>query len=94
MISVFFLLYFANLKFKCSFINIVAASSFAAFLLHANPNISPWYLEKCQSWHDEFGMMSWGYITVFIIFLFTLSIIIDQLRLCIWRYLSSKIFRK
>ena len=93
MISVFFLLYFANLRFKSLFINIVAASSFAAFLLHANPNISPWYLERCKSWHDEFGILCWGYITVFIVFLFALSIIIDQIRLCIWRCLSSKMFK-
>ncbi len=94
LISVFFLLYFANLKFKSLFVNIVAASSFAAFLLHANPNISPWYLEKCKSWHEEFGILGWGYISLFVIFLFALSVMIDQLRLCVWRCLSSKIFKK
>lgn len=94
LISVFFLLYFANLKFKSLFVNIVAASSFAAFLLHANPNISPWYLEKCKSWHEEFGILGWGYISLFVIFLFALSVMIDQLRLCVWRCLSSKILKK
>lgn len=84
-------LYFNGLNIKySSFINFVAKSSFAVFLLHTNPNIGePIYQPLCKSIFE-----SYIGVECLVAFLLTLTgiyisaILLDIPRRYIWKWLS------
>lgn len=91
--SVAIFLYFTKIQIKSGFINMVAISSFAAFLFHGNHFFveevyRPWLKEWFAA--DTFTIFSIKAL-VFILVIFCLSIILDKIRIWIWKLISVKI---
>lgn len=91
--SVAIFLYFTKIHIKSGFINMVAISSFAAFLFHSNHFFveevyRPWLKEWFAA--DTFTIFSIKAL-VFILVIFCLSIILDKIRIWIWKLISVKI---
>ena len=88
------LLYFNGLKIKGKLVNWLAASSFAIFLLHTNPNLCEPYFKKCVLWlYDGYD----GITCLWLIFTFLLAvgmsaILIDQIRKKLWRVIVERFF--
>ena len=90
-ISIFSLLLFSKIRIQNSIINKVAASSFAVFLIHTNPNICEYYRELFINLHIELSTSSFWISTLFIlIVIFFISILVDQLRILAWKTISNK----
>lgn len=93
--SVSLLLAFQKLKFQNKLINRLAASCFAVFLLHTNPNLCiPYFIPMIKDIYAEYsGALFIFYITSTLILIFMISIFIDQIRITIYKYLQP-IFEK
>lgn len=91
-ISVLFLLLcFSKLKIQSSFINNVAASCFAVFLLHQHASIVPLFKETIRTIYET----SSGVVCLFILFiylslLFVFSVIVDRIRMFCWTFICRK----
>ena len=86
--SLLLLLIFVNIDrigFVCPAINKIAASSFAVFLIHTNPNIFEDFYQKF-SWYIYTNSGSYYIPLLFIWMLsvFAMGIIIDQVRIFCW----------
>ncbi len=91
--SVAVFLCFTKIHIKSAFINMVAISSFAAFLFHANHFfVEEIYVVWIREWFraDSFILFSIKAL-VFILAIFCLSIILDKIRIWIWKLISVKI---
>lgn len=90
------LLFFSKVHFYSSIINFIGASSFAAFLLHTNPNLCTQYfvpaIQQIAKSHE--GIIAWGYIILFLCLIFVLAIIIDQIRIFFWNKINHILFKK
>lgn len=89
--SVAMFLYFTKIHLKSGLINMVAISSFAAFLFHANHFFveevyRPWLKEWFAT--DTFTLFSIKAL-VFIVLIFVLSIILDKIRIKVWKQIST-----
>jgi len=87
---------FASLKVPHSkMINWIAASSFAVFLIHCNPNLgTPYFKPFIQHLYNRYdGIMCPAVIGAVLIFIFLLSIIMDQPRKWIWKAIANKYFQ-
>lgn len=95
MSAMMLLLYFKGLRFHSKFINWCAASSFAIFLLHTNPNIcEPYYTPFVRKLYSEnSGLECIISIAVFVIIVAIVAIWIDQIRKLVWNKLILKLFR-
>lgn len=91
--SVALLLFFSKLNFTSRFINWMAASSFAVYLVHANPNILKGiYKDTIVSiYNSSLGFNIIVYIFVFLTGVFILSILIDQVRKVFFETLCNAI---
>jgi surface polysaccharide O-acyltransferase-like enzyme len=90
-ISIFSLLLFSKIRIQNSIINKVAASSFAVFLIHTNPNIRESYRELFINLHIELSTSTFWISTLFIlIVIFFISILVDQLRILAWKAVLNK----
>ena len=89
--SLYLLLFFTKINIQSSVINFISASSFAVFLLHLNPNFYfKAFKEPIQSMDTTYPPLQLlGIITVFLIAIFILSIIVDQIRIILWNAISS-----
>lgn len=88
--SVYLLLYFSKLDINSAFINWVAISSFAAYLLHMNPYfIDKWFVDVIHNWWltEPIGVFTL-YTSAYIVALFTIAIIIDKLRILLFDILN------
>ena len=87
--ALYLLLFFSKIQIQSRIINFVGASSFAAFLLHSNPN---WQKQTftipVQNLYEQYdGIASIGMIFLFLITIYTIAVGIDQLRLLSWNRL-------
>lgn len=90
--SLYLFLFFVKLKLDNSFINWIAASSFSVFLLHANDYILPYFVEGVKYINMSFELpMSCMCICVYLLIIFVVSVMIDQLRKLCWNNLYNKI---
>lgn len=87
--SLYLLLGFTKLRFSYRLVNAVAASSFAVYLLHANPNLcKPYFCRAVQFiYHETSGMLCVSYIFIFLVLVFVVAIIADRLRIRCWNIL-------
>ena len=87
-------LFFSKLKFKSSVVNKVAASCFAVFLIHGDSLICDNYmLPFCREMVSKNGIMFYSLImVVFIVCLFILAFLMDQVRLWCWRRIQRRFF--
>ena len=91
--SVAVFLYFTKIQIKSGFINMVAISSFAAFLFHSNYFfVEEVYRPWLKGWFnaDSFTLFSIKAL-VFILVIFCLSIILDKIRIKVWKKISTNL---
>lgn len=87
--AMFLLLFFSKLQIGQSrFINWIAASSFAVFLIHTNIYLFPYY-SKCVVYiTHSYSILPFIFVILaFIIAVFVVCILFDQLRIKAWNYL-------
>lgn len=96
MSSLYLLLGFSKVIFENRIINWIAASSFAVFLLHTNPNLCNQYfipaVQFIYNWGGQ-GVVSLFTIFAFLILIFICAVLVDQLRIVSWNYLSKIIWK-
>ena len=92
--SMALLMFFSALRFQNRIVNWIAASSFAVFLLHSNPNINESiFREICIKIYSNYnGLQSVGIMGMFLLIVYIVAILYDQLRLILWRSLSKNLF--
>lgn len=83
--SLFLIFAFSKLSIKSKFINWVASSCFAVYLLHCAPNMLTHYANAIKTWNMEQPLFLFlAYTSILIISVFSLSIIIDKFRILLW----------
>lgn len=86
---------FTKFKFNSKFINTIAASCFAVYLFHSNPNvIERFYTSIIRSLHLQYGKSSLLLILAFICVVFVIAILIDKIRILIWNVIDKRLIRK
>ena len=85
--SVYFLLFFSKIKISYNkVINYIAASCFAIYLVHSNVWIAHYYDHTIQHLFASFrGGAFFMRVTLFIALVFVFSILIDKLRILLWK---------
>lgn len=89
--TVFIFLFFSKLKIQSRIINWLAASALAVYLLHTHYCVIGQYFKPMgrDLWHNYSG---WAFAAGVIIFLagwFAAAVLLDRLRLLIWRRLTK-----
>lgn len=97
--SVSFLLIFVRLDechFHSYYVNKIATSCFAVFLLHTNPNIIiDYYCTICLKIYYKYSPVEVFLLTTsFMIIVFVIAIIADQLRIWCWNRIDRNYFSK
>ena len=93
--SMFMIMLFSKIKIQSSAINWVAASSFAVFLIHTNPNTLWHFKDFLLNLYEKTNCLGfWLYTFGFLILVFITAIVIDQIRIIVWRYLWQLIEKK
>ena len=80
-------LFFASRDFHSKWINAIAGSTLAVYLLHCHDGLFSLYREYI--WQLHFDKPIWLFLLellAFIVAVFGVSILIDQLRLVLWKY--------
>ena len=92
--ALYFLLYFSKQKIKSKIINKIAISCFAVFLLHTNPNLcTQYFVPSVKYLYEIYSGITFLAITFgYLIAIFVVAILIDQIRLHIWNKYISPIF--
>lgn len=95
LISIFAILAFSKFSISSKFINWCAASSFAVFLLHTNPNVIWHFQAMCVRLHNSLSPLCyWGGVIVIVLVIFMLAILLDQIRILIWKKICHIIEQK
>lgn len=84
--AVSLIVYFSKLVFRSQIVNWIAASSFAVFLLHTNPNLcKPYFVPAINHLYANYeGLACILMVFFFLITVFIVAILIDQLRILFW----------
>lgn len=92
--ALFLLLAFSKLSFSNTFINKVAASCFAVYLFHFI--LFPQYMRGwIQSIASEYsGVTMAGLILALLLGFYATAILIDQVRIMVWNFVSTQYFSK
>ncbi len=90
--SLSILLFFNKMNFKNKIINYVASSSFAVYIIHVNPNIFESYFvnqikKLFETYNDVYCLIT---IFSFLVAIFFISVLLDQIRKIVWIYLERK----
>lgn len=94
--SLCLLLFFSKLRFQSTVINKIAVSCFAVYLLHGNELLlRPHYGRLVSEWYVQYNTQTFFVNTVLLIILcFFSAIIIDRIRLSLWKMIVSKLDTK
>ncbi|MBR5920577.1 MAG: acyltransferase family protein [Bacteroidales bacterium] len=86
-----FVVYFSKLSFKSTIVNWIAASSFAVFLLHTNPNLCKTYFTPAIRYLFKTfsGVECLLFIFLFLTAIYLLAIVLDQIRKLTWNCLCK-----
>ena len=89
--SLFLFLTFYRLNIQSAIVNWFASSSFAVYLVHACPFILiPFYKPLVLHFYNEYdGILCLGALFVMMLIVFILSVLIDKIRLIVWRFLIN-----
>jgi len=87
------LLLFAGLKFQSKVVNFVSASAFAVFLLHLNPyfyfnHFKPHIIGFAGDYPPTQAFLL---IAAYLLAVFALAVLIDQLRILLWRPIEKRL---
>lgn len=92
--ALFLLLFFSKIDFRSKAVNYIARSAFAVYLLHLNVKVWDSFLDTCFRFYAGNGFpRAFFMILLFILSLFAVAILIDQIRLLLWKPLE-KLFEK
>lgn len=83
---------FGKMSFTSRFVNRVAASTFAVYLVHMHPMLSYGYQVACRYLFDNFG--TWVYILLigaFVLAVFSSIVLADRVRIWLWGIVSRRI---
>lgn len=91
--SLCFFLIFTQLKFRNSIINRIASSTFAVYLLHTFPLVLQNYFKPTiRSIFISWKGMEASLITfLFLVTIFVVAVLVDQIRKTVWKMVSSHI---
>lgn len=80
--STYFFLFFTKINLKNNVINWIGKSCFAAFLVQMNPHFTyKYYIEPIYHWHStESGIIMVIHTASYILFIFLIAILLDQLQ--------------
>ena len=89
--SVYFFLFFTKISFYSKSINWIASSAFAVYLLHCNPLVfEPYFLSPIREWYRDQSIYGFLFNTsILIISVFCLAILVDKIRILLWRQVYS-----
>ncbi len=91
--ALFLLLFFSKLELHSGRVNWVAASCFAVYLLHCDPNLRPLYVEHVRSLFNAYdGWQCLGALALFLACVFLAAVVIDRVRLFVWQRLSARMW--
>lgn len=84
--ALYLLLLFSKIQIQSKWINWVAASCFSAYLLHQSPNIAkPYFVSTVQLIYKDFsGFEVLVVMSLFVIAIFAVSVVLDQVRKVCW----------
>ena len=83
--SVYFFLFFTKISFKSHFINWVAASAFAVYVLNCEGHFWSFYLSTNHSWWLNCSPQSYlVYTLLFDVAIFVIAIMLDKVRIIVW----------
>lgn len=81
---------FSRLNFSSKVVNWLAVSCFAVYLLHMHPCLVDYYANMVRYIVDSNnGFMVLLYLFLFMSMVFLLSVLIDKIRLCIWKVIYN-----
>jgi len=88
--SVFYFLFFTKLSFSNKIVNWISVSCFAVYLFHTSPFIfHPFYIDPIRHRFETESSVVFILFTLgLIISVFVISILLDKVRIIIWRFLS------
>lgn len=93
--SVFLFLVFVRMNFQSNVVNWLAASSFAIYVIHSHPLIFPIYADVIQTIYQSVSVFGYiGLTIVLAIIIGVICVIIDQMRIIVWRWLSKAFLDK
>ena len=85
LVSVLFVLCFSKLKFQSRFVNWMAASCFAVYLIHFNPFVYPYFMQLIQSLYVQYDGIVYGLVLLLVLVAVYLGCtLFDQIRIVIW----------
>lgn len=88
--SVGLLLFFSKVSIHSKFVNWVAASSFAAYVVHCSPVFFETYLGTIKEWFGRDSTAAFLlHTTIWIAAIFAVSIMLDKVRLLVWKWLTT-----
>ncbi len=90
--SLALLLGFRELHFRSRQVNWLARSSFAVFLLHTHPALVEWYKQIVVYIYNVYsGGVVWLLLTSFLLLVYAVSILVDQIRIRLWQQVEKRI---
>lgn len=84
--TIYLSLFFSKLSFRSNIINWIASSCFAAYLVHCSRHILGEYCGIIRTIYDQYP--TWGfiiYVLLFVIAVFFGSILLDKVRIIVWK---------
>lgn len=88
--SVYFFLFFTKISFKSHFINWVAASAFAVYVLNCEGHFWSFYLSTNHSWWLNGSPQSYLFYTLlFDVAVFVIAIMLDKVRIIVWHQVKQ-----
>lgn len=93
--ALYFFLFFTKIRLRNKLINWIAISSFAVYLFHCDVHfLVPVYSTKISLWYHTYPTITFIlYVAVWIVCIFTISILVDKVRIVIWN-LCLKLYTK
>ena len=88
--SLYFLLAFSKTHFSKTWINWMASSAFAIYLIHVHSLFYPTFKSWVAQIRDAYGLYSIGPLLVFILAIAVACILIDKPRIWLWDRLNCK----
>ena len=87
--SIALLLSFTKFGFQNNYINIIAKSSFAVYIIHFNPYIFPFFRDIVYNIEMQYSNLALVFVLFFfMVVVFLICILIDQIRICTWNFLN------
>lgn len=93
--SLYLLLFFSKITFRSKIVNWIAASAFAAYLFQEHYLFVDVYTSYIYRWFDtEKHLLFLLYTICWILIVFIMALILDKIRIVIWKKISYKLLKR